>query len=190
MSRISDVICNDHKDLKAYYQRILQAEDEDEQTRWQNMLTWELARHVVGEELVLYPALKKHLQEDAVEDHQKHQMIKDKLAVFQSLRSDDPRFMPTVAVLMDDLAAHVTHEEKIDLTNLEGAISEEESKRLALSFERTKHFVPTRAHPSAPDRPPYQTAIGLITAPLDYLQDLFRKWPEPEETLDHDAPQE
>lgn len=79
---------------------------------------------------------------------------------------------------MDDLTAHVNHEEKVDLTNLETAISADESKRLALSFDRTKHFVPTRAHPSAPDRPPYQTAVGLITAPLDYLQDLFRKWPD------------
>lgn len=78
---------------------------------------------------------------------------------------------------MGDLAAHVNHE-GVDLSNLETCITADESKRLAASFDRTKHFVPTRAHPSAPDRPPYQTAVGLITAPLDYLQDLFRKWPE------------
>lgn len=73
-----------------------------------------------------------------------------------------------MAVLMGDLAAHVKHE-GVDLKNLEKCISADESRRLAASFDRTKHFVPTRAHPSAPDRP-YQTA-GLITAPLDYLQD-------------------
>ncbi|KAJ5532997.1 HHE domain protein [Penicillium frequentans] len=177
MDRISDAICADHRELKSYYDRIVQAEDPDEQTRWQNMFTWELARHVVGEELVLYPALKKHLNEEATADRQQHQTIKEELAVFQTLPSTDPRFIPTLAVLMGDLAAHVNHE-GVDLSNLETCITADESKRLAASFDRTKHFVPTRAHPSAPDRPPYQTAVGLITAPLDYLQDLFRKWPE------------
>ncbi|KAJ5949325.1 hemerythrin HHE cation binding domain-containing protein [Penicillium verhagenii] len=180
MNRISDTICADHHDLKSYYDRIMHADDPDEQTRWQNMFTWELARHVVGEELVLYPALKQHLHEDAAEDRQQHQTIKEELAVFQTLQSTDPRFIPTMAVLMSDLAAHVNHE-GVDLSNLESRITTEESQRLAASFDRTKHFVPTRAHPSAPDRPPYQTAVGLITAPLDYLQDLFRKWPDNEE---------
>lgn len=83
---------------------------------------------------------------------------------------------------MEDLEKHVRHEESVELANLENAIPSHESVRLARSFDRTKHFVPTRAHPGAPTQPPYQTAVGLITAPLDYLQDLFRKWPENEET--------
>lgn len=76
MDRISDAICADHRELKSYYDRIVQAEDPDEQTRWQNMFTWELARHVVGEELVLYPALKKHLNEEATADRQQHQTVR------------------------------------------------------------------------------------------------------------------
>ncbi|KAJ5659923.1 HHE domain protein [Penicillium longicatenatum] len=178
MDRISDTICADHRKLKSYYDRIIHAEDGEEQTRWQNMFTWELARHIAGEELVLYPALKKHLHDDAAEDRQQHhQTIKEELAVFQNLKSTDPCFIPTLSVLMGDLAAHVNHE-GVELKNLETNMTPGESKRLAASFDRTKHFVPTRAHPSAPDRPPYQKAVGLITAPLDYLQDLFRKWPE------------
>ena len=109
-----------------------------------------------------------------------HLQIKERLAVFQSLPCSDPRFLPIITMLMDDLAAHVYKEEKVNLIKLENAITAEESERLALSFERTKFFVPTRAHPNAPDRPPYQTAVGLITAPLDYLQDVFRKWPDEE----------
>ncbi|KAJ6090315.1 hypothetical protein N7486_009130 [Penicillium sp. IBT 16267x] len=72
MDRISDMICADHRDLKSYYDRIIHTEDADEQTRWQNMFTWALARHVVGEELVLYPALNKHLHQDGAKDGQQH----------------------------------------------------------------------------------------------------------------------
>ncbi|KAJ5777623.1 HHE domain protein [Penicillium odoratum] len=182
MNRISDTIYADHRELKLYYDQIIHSEDADEQTRWQNQFTWELARHVVGEELVLYPALNKYLHQDVAEDRQQHQTIKEELAVFQDLKATDPRFIPTLAVLMGDLAIHVNHEE-VDLINLESSITGEQSRRLAASFDRTKHFVPTRAHPSAPDRPPYQTVVGLITAPLDHLQDLFRKWPESDEIV-------
>lgn len=85
-----------------------------------------------------------------------------------------------LTILMDDLASHAQEEETKDLVKLEGAITAEESKRLAKSFGRTKWFAPTRAHPDLPD-PPYQTVVGLMAAPKDYLQDLFRKWPDPED---------
>lgn len=79
---------------------------------------------------------------------------------------------------MDDLTKHVSDEETIDLVKLESSITPEESERLAKSFGRTKMFVPSRSHPSAPNKPPFETAVGLMTAPIDHLADLFRKWPE------------
>lgn len=104
--------------------------------------------------------------------------IKEQLATFQNLPASNPEFLPTITTLMDGLQSHVNHEETEDLTRPENTISREESTELAASFERTKRFVPTRAHPSAPTQYPYQTAVGLITAPLDYLQDIFRRWPD------------
>lgn len=79
---------------------------------------------------------------------------------------------------MRDLLQHIKEEEDIDLPKLEAAITPEESERLAHSFSRTKMFVPTRSHPSAPNKPPFETAVGLMAAPIDHLQDLFRKWPD------------
>ncbi|KAJ5668686.1 hypothetical protein N7462_009756 [Penicillium macrosclerotiorum] len=179
MARISDAICTDHSDLQSCYDRIVTADDPDEQTRYQNQWTWELARHVVGEEAVLFPALETHLGPGATsQDRRQHQMIKQRLQVFQDLSAEDPRFLPTLTLLMDDFASHVQAEEAQVLVKLENAISAEESARLAKSFDRTKFLAPTRAHPALPDQPPYQTIVGLMAAPLDYLQDLFRKWPD------------
>lgn len=81
---------------------------------------------------------------------------------------------------MDDVKEHIHAGETMDLVKLENAVTAEESERLAQSFGRTKFFAPTRAHPALPDRPPYETAMGLLMAPLDHLQDLFRRWPEGE----------
>lgn len=90
----------------------------------------------------------------------------------------DDRFLPSIKALMRDLAAHIKEEETEDLPRLEAELSREESKSYAKSFSRTKMFVPSRSHPSAPDKPPYETAVGLLTAPIDHLADLFRKWPD------------
>lgn len=79
MSRISDTIKQDHREIESYYKAILSTQDNDEQTRYQNMFTWELARHSVGEELVLYPAMEKYTRngEEAIEkDLREHQNVR------------------------------------------------------------------------------------------------------------------
>jgi hypothetical protein len=42
---------------------------------------------------------------------------------------------------------------------------------------RTKAFVPSRSHSSAPNKPPL-TVAGLTAAPMDRLADMFRKFPD------------
>lgn len=79
---------------------------------------------------------------------------------------------------MRELVQHIKEEELDDLPKLEKALSEADSEKLGTSFERTKMFVPSRSHPATPDRPPFETAVGLMTAPIDHLADFFRKWPE------------
>lgn len=79
---------------------------------------------------------------------------------------------------MQDLKQHMKEEENDDLPQLEKALSEADSEKLGASFGRTKMFVPSRSHPSAPSKPPYETAVGLMMAPIDHVADFFRKWPE------------
>jgi hypothetical protein len=93
------------------------------------------------------------------------------------MQPSDPQFEPTLKALMKDLSEHIKEEESNDLPKLEDSISAKESDDLSKSFARTKIFVPSRSHPSAPDKPPFETAVGLMTAPIDHLADLFRTWP-------------
>src|SRR5260221_14496289 len=66
-SAISAAIKKDHRELEEYYENIINAADEDTATRWQNQFTWELARHSIAEELVVYPAMEKNLGEKGVQ---------------------------------------------------------------------------------------------------------------------------
>jgi len=182
MSRISDAIKKDHRELEQYYANIIKANDDDEATRWQNQFTWELARHSIGEELVVYPAYEKLLGEKgkkmADKDRAEHQTVKEELKKFQNLKAGSQEFLPVLNGLMKDLAEHIRDEETQDLPALDQKLSAEDSESMAKSFGRTKAFVPSRSHPSAPSKPPFETVVGLMAAPIDHLADLFRKFPD------------
>jgi hypothetical protein len=76
--RIIDTIKKDHREIESYYGKIITSKDPDEQTRFQNMFTWELARHSIGEELVLYPLFEKTLSDGvqmANKDRDQHMQV-------------------------------------------------------------------------------------------------------------------
>ena len=104
--------------------------------------------------------------------------VKEKLYKFQGLKAGSPEFIPTLKSLMDDLQAHIKEEEDEDLPALETALDAADDEALVKSFGRTKAFVPSRSHPSAPNRPPFETVAGLMAAPLDHLGDLLRRFPD------------
>jgi len=37
------------------------------------------------------------------------------------------------------------------------------------------------SHPSAPNKPPFETLAGLLAAPMDKLKDMFAQFPSDEE---------
>jgi hypothetical protein len=60
--RISETVIKEHRELSDNYERILSASTPDERVRYQNLFIWQLARHAVGEELVVYPAVERHVE--------------------------------------------------------------------------------------------------------------------------------
>lgn len=61
MAPMSEAIIKDHRELEQYYNEVINSTDHDHQERYGNQFVWELARHSVGEELVMYPAMEKYM---------------------------------------------------------------------------------------------------------------------------------
>ncbi|KAH8115032.1 hypothetical protein DFH11DRAFT_1743209 [Phellopilus nigrolimitatus] len=168
-------------------------------------LTWEIARHAIGEELVVYPLMEKHLGVEGKKladqdraDHQARvpffhpdtiffghsdtlcagpQFVKERLNKLESLTPGEADYDSLLGTVMEHLNEHNNSEEQHDLMLLEPALGAGASESAAASFQRTKQFVPTRAHPSVPDQPPMETLAGLLAAPMDKLKDAFSKFP-------------
>lgn len=78
MTLISQTIKNDHREIENAYNKILSATTADEKSRWQSQFTWELARHSIGEELLVYPAFEQNLPDGkqlADKDRAEHQKV-------------------------------------------------------------------------------------------------------------------
>ncbi|KAF9570362.1 hypothetical protein EC968_001863 [Mortierella alpina] len=180
MYRVSEALKRDHRELEDAYVNILGSADDEERTRWQHFFSWELARHSAGEELVVYPAMEKHLpngKEMADKDRKEHQEVKKLLYKFQGLKASDADFLPTIKTLWSNLSEHIKDEEEHDLVLLEKAIPESVSEELLDGFNRAKMFVPTSSHPGAPNKPPFKTVADLLTTPPDRLKDLYANLP-------------
>lgn len=81
MVSISDSVKKDHKELEAFHNQIVNADNDIIKTRFQNQFVWELARHSAAEELLLYPALEKHLadgKERVEKDRERHQKVSER----------------------------------------------------------------------------------------------------------------
>ncbi|KAM5342169.1 hypothetical protein ACJ41O_015200 [Fusarium nematophilum] len=184
MSAISDAVVQDHRELENYFKEVANSTDHDHQERFGNQFVWELARHSVGEELVVYPAMERYMgakgKEMADNDRREHHSVKELLKEFQAMRPQQREYLPKLKEIWSLLSKHIEEEESRDLPALEVAIRGEggETESLARRFDRTKAFVPTRSHPSAGEKPPFETAMGLLTAPIDRLADMFRKFPD------------
>lgn len=108
------------------------------------------------------------------------------LKEFQSLNAVDDAFVPKLEEIWTELEHHIEEEESKDLPDLERALSSRpirgssdgSSETLARKFERTKAFVPSRSHPAAGENPYFESAVGMLAAPIDRIADLFRKFPD------------
>ncbi|KAI0841482.1 hypothetical protein F5Y06DRAFT_285121 [Hypoxylon sp. FL0890] len=176
-----NAIAHDHRELESYVPHIMANQSSEERIRFRNLFVWELARHSVAEELIVYPAMEKYLENGrdmAWKDRDQHQTIKEQLYRLQNLKGEDPDFEPTFRNLLSDFQQHVKDEEEHDLPKLESQLDDDSLSQMSKSFERTKLFVPTRSHPLSPRKPPFETAAALLAAPIDKVADIFRKFPK------------
>jgi len=101
-------------------------------------------------------------------DRQAHHRVAELLYKLQEKSASDADFPQTFSEVMDELRPHLRDEEETDIPELESKLSREESAALAKEFSKTKKLAPTRSHPYATSfEPPFETALALITAPID-----------------------
>lgn len=180
-TNIIDEVKTDHEELKMYYNNYRHASTETDANMWFNQFVWELCRHSVGEELILYPLMEsinqqgRQLADKARQDHHK---VKELLTDIQS-DSNAKSFRQKMESLMKDLQQHMNEEENEDLVFLRQHCSQEQLQHACTQFNNRKKIAPTRPHTSIPEKPAaLEAALGLLIAPIDKMRDMFTSFPD------------
>jgi len=176
-----DEIRRDHRELEEYYKSYKAATTTEEAHQYFNQFVWEISRHSVGEEVVVYNMLEglgekgKELSEHSREDHRKLKVMLEELRH----EKNETLFEQKFDAVFKDLQEHIMVEELEEHPYLRSLIKEEDLVKAGKMFNLKKKIAPTRPHPGIPDKPTaLEMALGLLIAPIDKIRDVFTDFPK------------
>ena len=131
-------------------------------------------RHSVGEEEYLYPLARRVLPAG---DEVANRMLKEHTDVewimkrLEGTHTDDTQFEELITKLIEAARRHFQDEEQDVLPALHAACSQTDLRQFGEKFEHSKRLAPTRPHPSAPNRAPFNKILAPGEGLIDRLRD-------------------
>jgi hemerythrin superfamily protein len=174
---IVDRLLSDHQQVKQMFSRMEQGGTSmAREMFWE--LTNELVRHEVAEEEIVYPVVRKTLPDgDRVADERikEQSEAEELLKQMEKAGADDASFPANFQKLHQAVLQHAEKEEQTVFGPMRGAVDIEEREKLGSRYEKAKASAPTHPHPSAPDTPPGNVALGPVAALVDRARDAMHK---------------
>src|SRR4051812_31240837 len=126
-----ELITSDHRAVEQLFSQVRATKPADVELRRElsQRIVHELSVHATAEEQVLYPRLRRAIDDGAdIAEHSldEHQEIKERLKQVDGMAPDDERFLADFALLEQAVTHHVDEEEREVLPKLKAAISGEE----------------------------------------------------------------
>ena len=182
---VEDLIIADHKDILTFLDKFNNSSNNDEALKWLRQFIWDLARHSIAEEIIVYPLFDKKIPNGrdiwnkAMDEHRKLKVLLKEIEKTTEVSSIKSK----IKEVEDVLKKHIEYEEKDIFPLFKRHVSEEERISAGNTFLRRKMIVPSRPHPQAPDSSPtLEALVGLFIAPVDKFKDIFyAKFPDQEE---------
>ena len=171
---VVDVLTADHRDVMALIGEIWAIRDPMMRRDLTDTAISELVRHAVAEEMYVYPAMRKYLEDgdkEVAHDIEEHQELERAMKALEGLDVSAPTFDETLRNLESLLTHHVRDEETEQFPELRRRIPREELVELAGKVEAAKKLAPTRPHPSAPNSELFHKLVGPGVGLVDRLRD-------------------
>lgn len=171
---VVEVLTADHRDVTALIQEIWTVKDPMIRRDLTDTAISELVRHAVAEEMYVYPAMRKYLDDGdkAVEhDVSEHKELEEAMKTLEDVDVSSPEFDTHLRHLESVLADHVQDEESEQFPELRRKVPVSELEELAGKVEMAKKLAPTRPHPSAPNSEAFHKLVGPGVGLVDRLRD-------------------
>ena len=171
---VVDVLTADHRDVTALIGEIWTVRDPMIRRDLTDTAISELVRHAVAEEMYVYPAMRKYLDDGdkAVEhDIAEHKELERTMKELEAVDASDPRFDALIGELERVLADHVSDEETEQFPKLRASIPRDELVEIGRKVQAAKKLAPTRPHPAAPNAELFHKLAGPGVGLVDRLRD-------------------
>ena len=178
ITAINEMIVHDHNIIRACSQSYKSAVPNEKQ-KFANELIRQIAIHSAAEEIAVYPVIESRLvRGQFAADHAREEHSEVKFALHQLDKmkyAKNPGFDDQVDQVMNVLIHHMKDEEEVLLPQLRQSCWEKELVDICDQYTALKGKVPTHPHPYAPDRPPLETIVGMMQAPIDKAYDMVAR---------------
>ena len=169
-----ELITSDHRWVDALFESLVTELSPEARTSIKEQIVMALSRHAAAEEQLLYPLARRRLGdgEPLVETALgEHQELKTALQAWDRMAGADESFLQQAERVQALVEAHVAEEENVLLPKLAAAATAEELQELGSGLATAERMGPTRPHPAAPNRPPFNVVAGLTSAVVDKARD-------------------
>ncbi len=173
-SDVVDILTADHHDMLELLRRAAQAPVAEERRDLIDTVIAEVMRHSVAEEMIVYPAVEKHVPngKDEVEhDKAEHDELVDLMKRMEDGDTADSGFLDLLHEFEEKLDHHAHDEEDEQFPKLRAHVPHEDLVEMGEKVEKAKQVAPTRPHPSAPHSELFHKTVGPGVGMVDRLRD-------------------
>ena len=146
-NQIEQLIIKDHDTVRSLYQKYCESNDIQERRQLVAILGNEIILHTKAEQQVLYPAMEKHIK-DGIKitrsSIREHEQVLQGLQKMHSLNGNDEEVNDLLQQVMQDVGAHMKHEEQHDLPSLVNSVGHQLLQEMASEFTTYKTLSPLR----------------------------------------------
>ncbi|MFC7376236.1 hemerythrin domain-containing protein [Brachybacterium sp. GCM10030267] len=171
---VVDVLTADHHAMLDLLRQIQGNPDPQERRDTADTVIAEVMRHSVAEEMIVYPAVQKHVpggDEEVEHDKQEHDELVDVMKQLEDVDASGAEFLDLIKTFEDKLDHHVHDEEDEQFPKLRENIPQGELVEMAEKVEKAKQAAPTRPHPNAPHSELFHKSVGPGVGMVDRLRD-------------------
>src|SRR3954464_10343015 len=143
---VVDILTSDHRDVPARIAEIWTIRDPMIRRDLTDTAISELVRHAVAEEMYVYPAMRKYLDDGEKEvqhDINEHQELEETMKTLEAVDVSSTEVDTNLRRLQTMLADHVQDEESEQFPQLRRKVPEEDLRDLADKVETAKKLAPT-----------------------------------------------
>ena len=137
-----------------------------------------LAVHETGEEMVVYPALRRAAGAEgeriATARTREEDKAKKVLAELEKMDKSSAEFLTKFTALSTDVEAHASAEEQEVFPLLAQKLDATELRGLGMQLQVAESLAPTHAHRSAPESAVGNMLVGPFVAMVDRVRDFFK----------------